>query len=323
MKRINLALFVIFLQIVFLSLYLLFAPINLPVKVESLSLEYNDAVNQLKSLDSNEGINEQCESIYMDQGEKSSKLIVFFHGFTNCPRQFVPLGENLFEQGYNVFIPRIPYHGYKDRLTDKQSSLSPINLVEFIADITAIAPNLGERVIFSGISGGGTMAAWAAINSDSIDKVVLMAPLLLAYDLEPWAHAPIVHLRHFLPEYYVWWDDELRETIPGPQYAYPRFSFKSALSFLTLSYDLKVRVDNGSFKNNSSLEIVHVYTENDIAVKNEYTDDVLEKWAEKSNIYLSNYGFDASNGFNHDFIDINQPTANPDFVYPQLIDLLQ
>lgn len=60
-------------------------------------------------------LNPVCSSTLLTHGEKVDRAIVFLHGFTSCPQQFSQLGQEYFEKGYNVYMPRTPRHGIKDR----------------------------------------------------------------------------------------------------------------------------------------------------------------------------------------------------------------
>ena len=67
-----------------------------------------------------------CRSKLLTHGEATRHVIVFLHGYTNCPEQFAQLGQRFFELGYNVLIPRMRYHGYEDRLTPDIRKLSAL-----------------------------------------------------------------------------------------------------------------------------------------------------------------------------------------------------
>jgi len=55
--------------------------------------------------------NEKCRSKFFFQPNPAPKVCLFFHGFTAGPYQFEPLGEALFQAGYNVLVPLQPGHG--------------------------------------------------------------------------------------------------------------------------------------------------------------------------------------------------------------------
>ena len=51
----------------------------------------------------------------IDHGARAEHAIAFYHGFTNCPQQFIALGQRFFDAGYNVYVPRLPGHGMRIR----------------------------------------------------------------------------------------------------------------------------------------------------------------------------------------------------------------
>jgi carboxylesterase len=71
---------------------------------------YGDALARIEAIQTAEAelpdLSPECDSILMTHEGKVENAIVFLHGFTSCPDQFATLGEEYFNQGYNVFIPR-------------------------------------------------------------------------------------------------------------------------------------------------------------------------------------------------------------------------
>lgn len=101
--------------------------------------------------------------------KRQKKPIDFFHGFTSCPEQFRELGEQFFEQGYNVYIPRMPHHGHADQLSDALLNTSSEELAAFATESIDIARGLGDEVTVGGLSGGGTITAWIAQERNNAD----------------------------------------------------------------------------------------------------------------------------------------------------------
>ena len=81
---------------------------------------YEEATARIEEIQSEEAeldqLNPVCATRLLTHSEKVENAIVFLHGFTSCPEQFTQLGQEYFDQGYNVYIPRTPRHGIKDRL---------------------------------------------------------------------------------------------------------------------------------------------------------------------------------------------------------------
>jgi carboxylesterase len=124
---------------------------------------YEDARQRIEALWADEGAeyNPLCRLIFMDHDKKTERVIVFLHGYTNCPEQFRQLGQRFFEQGYNVLIAPQPHMGLADRMNSEQALLTAEELAAYTDEVIDIAQGLGDRVSLAGLSGGGVMAAWS------------------------------------------------------------------------------------------------------------------------------------------------------------------
>ena len=181
-------------------------------------------------------ISSECRTKLYTHGSRTHRVIVLFHGLTNCPAQWDSIGRMLFADGANVFIPRLPHHGYANRMTDELARMDAHELREFTDRALDIADALGDSVTIAGLSVGGTMAAWAAQNRPDVDRAVLIAPMLgVARARGGWT--PIVaRVAGALPNLFVWWDDRQKEQLGGPKHVYPRFSTRSVAATLKLGW---------------------------------------------------------------------------------------
>ncbi len=125
---------------------------------------------------------ETCRSQFLLQSSPTAKVIVFFHGFTATPEQFVPIGEAFFQAGYNVLIPLLPGHGQAGDWNEAYPPPLPENpfiYQEFGQNWLKQAQALGDRVVLGGLSGGSTLAAWLSLKyPQQIDRALLFAPYL-------------------------------------------------------------------------------------------------------------------------------------------------
>ena len=123
-----------------------------------------------------------CRSRFWLHDRPTDRVALFFHGFTAAPYQFVPMGERLHRAGYNVLVPRMPGHGYAGQWSNAHVPPLPTDAAtyhRFGLQWLAIARSLGRQVSIGGLSGGGTLAAWLALEQPTeIERAILYAPYL-------------------------------------------------------------------------------------------------------------------------------------------------
>jgi alpha-beta hydrolase superfamily lysophospholipase len=171
--------------------------------------------------------NEKCRSKFFFQPHPAQKVCLFFHGFTAGPYQFEPLGEALFQAGYNVLVPLQPGHGIAgDWNGDNPPPMpeDPQVYQQFVLEWVQQAKSLGKQLIVGGYSTGGTLAAWLAQEyPNTIEKSLLFAPYLSGHNkVVDW-------LVEILPFYYEW----LNKDNPG-NFGYDGFSIPVLRIFLDM-----------------------------------------------------------------------------------------
>ena len=281
---------------------------------------YEEALQLIQAQQAEEGseYNPVCRLKFMNHGQKTERVIVFIHGYTNCPEQFRQLGELFFERGYNVLITPQPYMGLADRMNTEQERLTAEQLVAYTDDVIDIAQGLGKHVTLAGLSGGGVMASWAAQQRSDLDLAVVIAPSFGYTFLPGFLTIPITNLFRRLPNFYQWWDPVNKLDI-DPYYGYPRFSSRALAEILRLA--LVVRAE--ACREAPLAGAILVITNNaDMSVSNETTDQVIDCWQQQGFHSIRTFSFDASLGLEHDLIDPSQSNQHADIVYPQLIDLI-
>jgi pimeloyl-ACP methyl ester carboxylesterase len=282
---------------------------------------YEEALEKLDRLRASEpeGINPVCRLRLLTHGRRVGRAVVLIHGLTNCPQQFEALGEMLEGRGANVLIARIPHHGLADVTTRDLGRLTAEELVVFGDRLIDIATGLGDSVTVSGLSLGGSLAAWLGQERSDVDRAVVIAPV---FGFSGWPPALSPALEHFLlwiPDQFPWWDSKLKDKVGGPPYAYPRFSTRALGQTLRLGFAAEDRARLRAPRA-ASLEMVTVG--GDPAISNEAAAHLVRLWERRAPGRVAAYEFPVRLHLGHDLIDPLQPYQKTAEVYPVLAALM-
>ena len=122
---------------------------------------------------------------YIQPGQAKG-TIVMYHGFTAGTWQFELLARKVYAAGFNVYVPRLPGHGFHDAngREDPRQLLTARNWRDYetFADSTfEDVTGLGAPISVIGLSVGGAVALRAAELHDDIVRVVAYAPFMQAH----------------------------------------------------------------------------------------------------------------------------------------------
>lgn len=200
---------------------------------------YDEALARFSALSArdDERVNPVCASVLLDRGTCTDDVAVLLHGYTNCPAQWRPIAKRFFDRGMNVVVPRLPRHGYTDRMNRAMSRLKPRELTSIAEEAIDIAAGLGRRTTVVGFSMGGALAAWAAANHSEVHEAVLVAPIFSPFGLPHVFNDALMRMLRFWPDSYTWWDPRIRER-HRPEYGYPRMSMHGLAALLEVSTDV-------------------------------------------------------------------------------------
>jgi carboxylesterase len=97
------------------------------------------------------------------------------HGFTGSPHSMRGLAEAFAAAGYTVELPRLPGHGtdVQDMLTTSWDDWSAAALAAY-RDLASRC----DRVVVAGLSMGGTLSIWLALQQPEIAGLVLVNPAI-------------------------------------------------------------------------------------------------------------------------------------------------
>lgn len=283
--------------------------------------DYADALRRIDSLGAVEtsAIQRECVTRLLTHGGPTRHVVVLLHGLTNCPEQFDSLGRVAFARGANVLIPRLPRHGFADRMTEELGRADAAELRVFTDRVLDAAQGLGDTITLAGLSVGGTMVAWAAQERSDVHRAVMIAPMLGAARA-PGRWTPVLaRLGSVLPNAFIWWDSRFKQALPGPEQVYPRFSTRSVAATLTLGWWTRGRALSAA---PACRWLAMVTVGGDVAVDNGLCADVVDAWRRHGVRDVVTYEFPAELRLNHDVVDPEQVGGNPSVTYPVLAHLI-
>ncbi len=311
--------------ILLLLAWLLFWPVDMKdISTTRImqALNYEDAIDMVGVVERKDdaSINPVCKTKLLTHGQQTERVVVLFHGFTNCPKQFELLGKQLFDLGYNVYIPRLPYHGLEDRMNTEFEKLNAADLWATTNESINIAVGLGKHVSIAGLSSSGVAVGLAAQNRTDVDLAMVIAPSLGSYDIPAWATPPFRNVILRIPNWYRWWDDVEKDVLEGPGYVYPRYSTRAFGEVVRLGSKLLQESERLPL---SAKKVIVVTTAADKAINRDLLQELVKNWEARMPTVVTEYEFPLELKITHDMIDPNQPDQHIDQVYPELIKLLQ
>ncbi len=278
--------------------------------------EAMEKIAQVQAFEQTQPLQDICHTTVLTHGHKVDQVIILMHGMTSCPRQFIEFGNLLFEQGYNVLIPRMPYNGYRDRDTTDLKYLTMKDLRDCSATMVDIAHGLGEHVTYAGLSVGGTMAAWVAQYRADVDRAILIAPAFtvdrhLGVNLSKLAMYSLYLLPNLMTQ---WFRDG-----HGSPFGYRGFATRSLAVMMRFGFS----VYGAALKQKPAVQSVLIVTNAaDPSVNNAIIQQLVQRWQKRGLRYCEAYEFDASQHLPHDIIGTLNPQQHVSIVYPVLLDLI-
>ncbi len=275
-------------------------------RIDTLARQDDDAIHPLSG------------TKFWSHGTRTRRAVLYLQGYTDSTQQFKPLGDVLFERGYNVFAPRLIHHGYKDRLSHQHSQLEMRDLIEWTSAVTDIALGLGQELTVIGLSLGAVLATWVAEERAEVERVLIVAP---AYGTSAIPHSltqPLAHLVRRLPNFFVWWDPRVGEQA-GFEYTYPRFATHTLARLFLFGGEL---LKQARAKPPAARAVWMITNANDFAVSNTICKQFVTAWRSHSNAQVHTYEFPREWNIPHDVMDPADPLVKPELVYPPLLEII-
>lgn len=253
-----------------------------------------------------------CRSRLLDHGGRTETVVVLVHGLTNCPQQFLELGQRIHATGANVLILRVPRHGLKGADggiggVDELEGITASELRDYADEAVDIADGLGRDRKVLGLSMGGVITAWIAQNRD-VDQAVVVSPALTLPAVPSWVDTLFRNLFSRLPNI---------PLISGTKvdHAYPGESTKA----LTAMYQLaQYTTDEAKRAAPKARAIVVVTNANDNQIHNPDVYRLTDDWRARG-ANVTTYEFPSADALPHDVIDPQQPDGDIELVYPVLL----
>jgi pimeloyl-ACP methyl ester carboxylesterase len=193
--------------------------------VSEAAPSYEEAIETIEKIIAQEAadpaIRPEGVSLLFTHGKPVHDAVVLFHGFTNVPRQFEELAQAYFKDGCNVYVPRLPRHGLKDRMTNDLANLTVEEIQNAADEAYSLARGLGKSISVAGLSLGGSMALWLT-QTQPVDLTIPIAPFLMPLGYPEVVINAAAHVAYSVPSFYCFWDSKLKEN-SLPNYAYPGY----------------------------------------------------------------------------------------------------
>ena len=292
-------------------------PLSVVSKPARSYAEAKERVALFTSLDDATILPQAYTKLY-DCGERTPLAVVLLHGLTNHPAQYVAFAPLVQAMGANVFVPRLPEQGDRDRMTTRLSRLTAQALLASAGEAVDIACGLGERVCVLGISTSGLLAAYFAQHRADVAHGIAVSPVFALLKF-PYALSRVVAAgMRKLPDAFLWWDPRNKENILPPT-GYPRFSTHALGQCMLIGDDVYSQAQAHPFAGGRATITAN---KRDPAVNNRASERVAQWWCARRGDASEYYEF-TDLPTNHDIIDPENAQPRTDLVYPVLLALIQ
>lgn len=265
-----------------------------------------------------EPLHDGCGTRLLLHGERTERVVVLLHGYTKCPNQYDALAQLLHQQGYSVIVPRYPFHGYADTMTDALAEMTAERLLETVQEAVDVACGLGEHVTVLGFSLGGLLASWLAQHRADLDYVLIVAAPFTVHTFPAWMNRILANLFIMLPPSFIWWDGKAKADAHRGIFAYPRFPSNSFGHLLRIGLLVQ---QSARRQRPAARNIVISANPTDESVDNRGAQRLLDRWREHgANVYW--HEFDEEWGLAHEIMDPLHKMQQVERVYPLLLELI-
>ncbi len=261
-------------------------------------------------------IDPRCRSFVLHHGAPTGRAVILFHGFTNCPRQFTALADLIFARGYNVYVPRLPRHGLRDKLTTELAGLTVEELTACANGAFVVGQQLGRRVDVLGLSVGATLAAWLA-QTQPLGSAIVVSPFFSVVHVPALLEPVLAQTLAHAPDIEVWWDPRVKERAL-PVHGYPRFPTHALAQCLQLGERVRAAARAAPPAADTPMLVLNA---KDPAIDNPAAAEIATLWRARG-ARVVEYIFENLDA-RHDIIEPTTYPAAATLVYPVLLELLE
>lgn len=262
-------------------------------------------------------IGDSGRTLVLEHGTRVERSTLLLHGLSASPRQFMGIAQALHERGHNVFVPRLPRHGYSNRLSEALATMNAAQLEACARDSLEVVRGLGDRVTVAGFSLGGLLAAYLG-QFEHVDRAVAISPFLGVSWLPNVFRLPVARWVLRLPNRFLWWDPFLRER-QMPEHGYPRFATHAIGHGLTLAHEV---MEAASSSVPQAEELVLVINPRDSTVNNRAIARLGERWFRLKPQALTVHRLNGLPPFVHDIIEPKRYPRVSQRVTPVLVEII-
>ncbi len=248
---------------------------------------------------------------------RTELAVVLLHGFTNAPPQWAPFAAELRAAGIAVVRPRFPGHGYADHDTRVLAQVGADEYLSTTSDAVDVACGLGRSVVVAGLSIGGSIAAWIALQREDVSHAIALVPFFGVKRLGVFGNRILAAALAAGPSVFVPWDPSGRAG-QVPPYGYPRFATRALAAHLNVGRDTVRRAHRGELPRGALSVVLNV---REPACDNEIARGAVRAWnARRAGAVQLETLTDLP--ANHDIIDATNALERVDRVYPLLRRLI-
>lgn len=262
-------------------------------------------------------IDPKCLPFLLTHGQQTEHAIVLYHGLTACPYQYHEFAQLLYDEGYNVFVPRLPRHGYADRLGNPLADLTAEELLSVMDPNMDIAVGLGDKVTMAGLSLGGNVAAAGGQLRDDLYLGMPMSPAFGIRFAPNFLTPAITRLLLGLPDIYMWWDPINKENFQADT-GYPGFSLHALAQIFRLGISLR---DLAATEAPAAQNLLMVTNWGDPAINLGAAEQLVDEWR-GNGATVATYRFPLIPWLPHDIISTDAVGGRVDITYPKLLELI-